>query len=66
METKLQGKHEAHWVTISSDEYQSMIDTIEALSDPDLVRQLRSSEEDIKAGKTKKWSNFVKRMKKEA
>ena len=61
---KIEGKHEAAWVTISSDEYDSMKATIEALSDSEVMEQFRKSEEDIKAGRTKSWDEFVKEFKK--
>lgn len=61
---KMEGKHEARWVTISSDEYESMRATIEALSDPEIMKQLMKSEEDVKAGRVKKWDDFVKDFKK--
>ncbi len=64
-EIKTEGGHEAHWVTISSDEYESMKRTIEILSDPEAMEQLRKSEEDIKAGSTKKWSEFVQELRNE-
>ncbi|MBI2547604.1 MAG: hypothetical protein HYW23_04135 [Candidatus Aenigmarchaeota archaeon] len=63
VELKVMGKHEARWVTISTDEYESMKATIEVLSDPELMNQLRMSEEDIKAGRTKKLSNILKELK---
>jgi PHD/YefM family antitoxin component YafN of YafNO toxin-antitoxin module len=62
-ELKMEGRHESMWVTISTDEYESMKATIETLSDPEIMEQIRKSEADIKAGKTKKWDNFVKEIK---
>ena len=38
--------------------------TIEALSDPEVMDQLRKSEDDIKAGRTKGWDEFVAEFKK--
>ncbi|MBI4173517.1 MAG: DUF460 domain-containing protein [Candidatus Aenigmarchaeota archaeon] len=60
---KFAGKHEAKWVTISSDEYESMKATIEAFTDPEIMGQLLKSEEDLKAGKTKSWDVFIKELK---
>jgi PHD/YefM family antitoxin component YafN of YafNO toxin-antitoxin module len=51
------------WVTISTDEYESMKATIEVLSDRELCGQLRNSDEDIKKGRTKKWDDVVKGIK---
>ena len=36
-------KHQAGWITISTDEYESMKETIEVLSDVDLMEQLEES-----------------------
>ncbi len=38
--TAISGKHQTGWITISTDEYESMKDTIEVLSDNDIMRQL--------------------------
>ncbi|PXF61575.1 MAG: hypothetical protein C4B59_03220 [Candidatus Methanogaster sp.] len=37
---KTHGTHESGWVTISTDEYESMVRTIEVLSDKDLMEQI--------------------------
>ncbi len=37
------GKHQTGWITISIDEYESMKDTIEVLSDNDVMIQLEES-----------------------
>ena len=47
------GEHVAQWVTISSDEYESMKSTLEVLSDPELMAQIKESEEEYKAGNYK-------------
>ena len=39
------------WVTISSDEYESMKSTLEILSDPELMQQIEESRDDFKAGR---------------
>ncbi|MEK6909981.1 MAG: hypothetical protein AABW61_02800 [Candidatus Aenigmatarchaeota archaeon] len=62
-ELKIAGKHEAEWVTISTDEYESMKSTIEVLADPELMEQLRKSKEDIKADRTKSWDDILKELK---
>ena len=61
---QMKGKHEAYWITISSDEYESMKSTIETLSDPEVMKQLMESQADIKTGRTKNWDDFVKQLKK--
>lgn len=52
-EIKSFGDHKANWVTISSDEYESMKSTLEILSDPELMQQIQESENDFKAGRYK-------------
>ncbi len=47
------GEHKANWVTISSDEYESMKSTLEVMSDPELLQQIEESLEDFKAGRYK-------------
>ena len=43
---KAYGTHESGWVTISTDEYESMIRTIEILSDKDIMEQIAEGKED--------------------
>ena len=50
-EIKSFGEHKARWVTISSDEYESMKSTLEVMSDPELMQQIEESREDFKAGR---------------
>ena len=40
------GVHEARWITISTDEYESMRRTIEILSDRDLMEQIEDGKRD--------------------
>ncbi|CAD6493646.1 MAG: hypothetical protein EMLJLAPB_00584 [Candidatus Argoarchaeum ethanivorans] len=40
------GAHEARWITISTDEYESMRKTIEILSDRDLMEQIEDGKRD--------------------
>ncbi len=54
------GEHKAQWVTISSDEYESMKSTLEVLSDSELIEQIKESREDYKSGKFKKLHLFSK------
>lgn len=37
----VRGKHQAKWITISTDEYDSMKRTIDVLSDKELMTQIR-------------------------
>ena len=52
------GEHRARWVTISSDEYESMKSTIEVLSDNELLKQIQESREDYRLGRFKKLSEL--------
>ena len=45
-------EHKTHWVKISEEEYWSMKETLEIISDTELMEHLRKSMEDIKAGRT--------------
>ena len=40
------GKHQTGWITISMDEYESMKETIEVLSDVDIMEQLEEGRKD--------------------
>ena len=53
-------EHKAHWVTISSDEYESMKSTLEVHSDSELVEQIKGSKEDYKSGKFKNLRDLMK------
>lgn len=53
------GKHQTEWMTISTDEYQSMKNTIEVLSDKELMEQVRES----KDAKSKPWKDVKKDLK---
>ncbi len=55
------GEHKARWVTISSDEYESMKSTLEVLSDPELMAQIKESRGDFKAGRFKKLHELLKK-----
>lgn len=64
-EVKTIGEHKAHWITISSDEYESMKSTLEVLSDTELLEQIRESEEDYKSGRYKKLRDLIKESEKD-
>ena len=53
------GEHKANWVTISSDEYESMKSTLEVMSDPELLQQIEESREDFKAGRYKELRELI-------
>ena len=39
-------KHQSGWITISTDEYESMKETIEVISDIDIMKQLEEGKKD--------------------
>ncbi len=53
-------EHKAHWITISSDEYESMKSTLEVLSDAELIEQITESRDDYNSGKFKKLRDLIK------
>ena len=52
--------HKTTFITISKDEYDSMRETIEVLSDRELMEQVRESKKAIKEGRVRKWDEFAK------
>ena len=58
-EIKSFGEHKARWVTISSDEYESMKSTLEIMSDPELMQQIEESRDDFKAGRYKELRELI-------
>ncbi len=42
----ISGKHQTGWITISTDEYESMKETIEVLSDADIMKQLEEGKKE--------------------
>lgn len=52
------GKHQAGWITISTDEYELMKETIEVLSDVDIMKQL----EEGKKAKVRAFEELAKEL----
>ncbi len=48
---QLHGEHKTQWVTISLDEYESMVATLEILSSPKAMKKIRVGEQERLAGK---------------
>jgi len=53
MQGQIRGKHKAGWITISTDEYESLLATIDILSRPSVMKKLRQAEKDKVEGKMK-------------
>jgi PHD/YefM family antitoxin component YafN of YafNO toxin-antitoxin module len=54
------GKHQTGWITISMDEYESMKDTIEVLSDNDIMKQLEEGKKN--PDKIRKFEDLAKEL----
>ena len=54
------GKPEA--VVISREDYESLLETLEILSDKKLMREIKKAEADIKAGKTIPWEKVKAKL----
>jgi PHD/YefM family antitoxin component YafN of YafNO toxin-antitoxin module len=54
------GKHRAGWITISTDEYDSMKETIEVLSDADIMKQLEEGKK--KGTKVRDFEDLAKEL----
>lgn len=62
MSAIVRGRHATEWITISTDEYESMKRTIEVLSDRDLVRQIEESKKAKAAGKVRDFEEVAKKL----
>ena len=49
-------------VIMSKDDFDGWMATIETLSDPELMKQIRQSEKDFKAGKYEDWEDVKKEL----
>ncbi len=54
------GKHQTGWITISMDEYESMNETIEVLSDVDIMKQLEEGKKS--ATKVRDFEDLAKEL----
>ena len=54
------GQHKTNWITISTDEYESMQRTIEVLSDSDLMAQIEEGKK--KGAKTRDFEELAKEL----
>lgn len=62
MQKLANSRHEAGWVTISTDEYESMKATIEILSSPEAMRKIRQGEKELAEGKGKSLKEVKKEL----
>lgn len=61
MQTKI-GKHQTDWVTISADEYESMVSTLEIMSSQKAMDKIRKGEEERLSGKGKNIDKLKKEL----
>ena len=62
IEIKSFRENKAQWVTILSDEYESMKSILEILSDPELMQQIEESRDDFKAGRYKELREIMDKL----
>lgn len=61
-EVAVKGKHETAWITISADEYESMLATIETLSNPEAIKKIEKGEKERIEGKLKSLEQIKKEL----
>ena len=49
-------------ILLSIDEYESLRETLEIMSDKKLMKELKEAEEDIKAGRVQTWEEVKKEL----
>lgn len=49
-------------ILLSIDEYESLKETLEIMSDPETMKDLKEAEEDIKAGRVYTWEEVKKEL----
>lgn len=63
MQKLANSKHEAAWIMISTDEYESMKATIETLSSPEAMRKIMQGEKELSKGEGKTLEKVKKELK---
>jgi prevent-host-death family protein len=68
---KIDGKWERYIVTkhgkpsivmLSVEDYESLMETLDILTDPKAVKSLKRGEEDLRKGRTRDWQEIKKRL----
>lgn len=59
---KTNGRHQTDWLTISTDEYESMISTLEILSSQKAMEKIRKGEEERLSGRGKNIDKVKKEL----
>lgn len=61
-ELMLHGEHKTQWVTISLDEYESLLATIETLANPKAMEKIKQGERERLEGKLKSLDQIKKEL----
>ncbi len=56
----ISGRHETEWITITTDEYNSMKSTLEILSNPNLKKEVLEGKKQAREGKVRKLKDVAK------
>lgn len=59
-EAMISGRHETEWITITTDEYNSMKSTLEILSNPNLKKEVLEGKKQAREGKVRKLKDVAK------
>ncbi len=51
-------------VMLSVDDYESLMETLDILADPEAVRKLKQGEEDLRKGRIRSWQEIKARLEK--
>ena len=51
-------------VMMSIDDYESLMETLDILADPETMKRIRKSEEDIKKGRVRSWQEIKRSIEK--
>ena len=57
---QVHGEHKAAWITISTDEYESLLATLEILSSPKAMEKIKQGEKERLEGKLKSLEQIKK------
>ena len=59
-EAMISGRHETEWITITTDEYNSMKSTLEILSNPNLKKEVLEGKKQAREGNVRKLKDVAK------
>ena len=59
---QVHGEHKTEWVTISLDEYESLLATLEILSSPEAMEKIKQGEKERLEGKLKSLEQVKKEL----